>query len=267
MIWSGPTERQTIYLMGQYAPPRLPQRQKTGGESKEAEAGASIDLTSGVAMFSLAGKVAVVTGGYGVLGSSWCKGLAACGAKVAVLGRRQAAAEPVLAAIAESGGEAMFVQGDVMDKASLEAACALIVAAWGKVDILVNGAGGNQPKATVGPSDSFFDVPKDAMDTVVSLNLMGTVIPSQVFGAEIAKHGYGSILNISSMSAQLPLTRVLGYSAAKAAVDNFTRWLATEVRWGERGGAGGEARAGRAGKERGYGRCIWMCGCWKRRPP
>ena len=135
----------------------------------------------------------------------------------------------MLGEIAAAGGEAFFAKADVLDKASLEEACKVIVDKWGRVDVLVNGAGGNQPKATVGPDDSFFDVPKDAMDKVLSLNLMGTLIPSQVFGKAIAAHGDGCIVNVSSMAAQQPLTRVLGYSAAKAAVDNFTKWLSVEL--------------------------------------
>ncbi len=180
-------------------------------------------------LFDLTGQVAVVTGGTGVLGGAMARGLARAGAKVAVLGRRRAAANAVVTQIEAAGGTALAAPADVLDRASLESARDAVIRAWGRLDILVNAAGGNVPEATVGPADSFFDVPADAFRSALDLNLTGTLLPSQVFGAEMAAHGSGSIVNISSMAAHRALTRVVAYSAAKAAVENFTRWLAVEL--------------------------------------
>ncbi|MBK9123906.1 MAG: SDR family oxidoreductase [Chloroflexi bacterium] len=180
-------------------------------------------------LFDLTGQVAVVTGGTGVLGGAMARGLAQTGAKVAVLGRRREAADAVVTQIEAAGGTALATPADVLDRASLEAAREAIVQAWGGIDILVNGAGGNVPAATVGPDGSFFDVPADAFRSALDLNLTGTLLPSQVFGAVMAGRGSGSIVNISSMAAHRALTRVVAYGAAKAAVENFTRWLAVEL--------------------------------------
>lgn len=181
------------------------------------------------ALFDLTGQVAVVTGGTGVLGGAMARGLAQAGAQVAVLGRRREAATEVVAQIAAAGGTALATPADVLDRPSLESARDAIVQAWGGIDILVNAAGGNVPAATVGPDDSFFDVPADAFRSALDLNLTGTLLPSQVFGAVMAQRGSGSIVNISSMAAHRALTRVVAYGAAKAAVENFTRWLAVEL--------------------------------------
>ncbi len=179
--------------------------------------------------FSLAGKTAIVTGGTGVLGSAIAQGLAAAGARVGILGRRAARAKLVCEAISAVGGEAVPLVADVLDPAQLVAAREQALAAWGSIDILVNAAGGNIPAATIAGQHSFFDLAPDALDEVVRLNFHGTVFPAQVFGETMAERGAGAIINISSMAAQKPLTRVLGYAAAKAAIDNFTRWLATEL--------------------------------------
>jgi NAD(P)-dependent dehydrogenase (short-subunit alcohol dehydrogenase family) len=179
-------------------------------------------------MFDLSGKTAVVTGGTGVLGGALALGLAAAGAKVGVLGRRTEKAEAVAARIREGGGEAMALRADVQDKGQLEAARTQVLDAWGRLDILVNGAGGNLPEATAVGERSFFGLSQDALREVVALNLLGTVLPSQVFGEAMAEAGRGAVINISSMAAERPLTRVVGYAAAKAATDNFTRWLAVE---------------------------------------
>lgn len=185
-------------------------------------------------LFGLDGQVAMVTGGTGVLGGAMARGLARAGAKVGVLGRRRERAEAVVAEIEAAGGEALALPADVLDKPQLEAARSAILDRWGRIDILVNAAGGNVPAATLAPGAAFFDLPIDAFEQVFGLNVMGTVLPSQVFGAAMAQPddsgaARGTIINISSMGALRVITRVVGYSAAKAAVDNFTRWLSVEL--------------------------------------
>ena len=180
-------------------------------------------------LFDLSGRVAVVTGATGVLGGTMARGLARAGVKVGILGRREERAGEVVGEIEDAGGEAMALIADVLDREQLEAARDAVLERWDRVDILVNAAGGNVPAATVADDAEVFDVPSGAMREVVDLNLMGTVLPCQVFGQAMARAGEGSIVNISSMAAQKPLTRVAGYSAAKAAVENLTRWLAVEL--------------------------------------
>jgi NAD(P)-dependent dehydrogenase (short-subunit alcohol dehydrogenase family) len=175
------------------------------------------------------GKVAVVTGGGGVLCSVVSEALAEKGASVAVLDLREEAASTVASKIEEKGGKAIAVKADVTNRASVEAACRKVLEAFGTVDILVNGAGGNSPEATTGPNLSFFDLPKEALEFVLRLNVLGTVIPCQVFGKIMADKGSGVILNFSSMNAFRPLTNIPAYSAAKAAVSNFTQWLAVHM--------------------------------------
>ena len=176
--------------------------------------------------FSIKDQVAVVTGATGVLCAGMCRGLAEAGAKVAVLGH---ALEPAEALAAELGGGAIGLACDVLDPESLEAGASQVVDRLGRVDILINGAGGNQPQATTGPSQTFFDLPAEAVQRVFDLNLMGTFLPCQVFGRRMADQKSGVILNISSMNAIRPLTRIPAYSAAKAAVNNFTQWLAVHM--------------------------------------
>ena len=176
--------------------------------------------------FDLAGKVAVVTGGAGVLCTAMCRELAEAGARVAVLGLRP---DPAKALAREIGASAIGVACNVQDKASVEAAAQIVMAEFGRVDILINGAGGNKPPATTNPQQTFFDLSADALRGVIDLNLMGTIIPSQVFGKIMATQKSGVILNISSMTAFRPLTRVTAYSAAKAGVGNFTQWLAVHM--------------------------------------
>jgi len=146
-----------------------------------------------------------------------------------VLDLREDAAKTVADGIASAGGEAIAVKCDVLDRASVEAARDEVVKAFGGVDVLINGAGGNKKEATTSDELSFFDLPADAMRFVFDLNIIGTVIPSQVFGKLLAEADSGSIVNTSSMSAFHPLTKVAGYSAAKAAVSNFTEWLAVHM--------------------------------------
>lgn len=178
--------------------------------------------------FDLTGRVAIVTGGTGVLGGAMARGLAAAGANVAVLGRNAANAEAVARAITAAGGTAAATPADVLDQAQLEAVRDDVLSRWGRIDILVNAAGGNMPGATLGEGRTFFDLEQDAMRQVMDLNLMGTLLPTQTFGRAMADAGSGSIVNISSMAALRAITRVAGYSAAKAGVDNLTRWLAVE---------------------------------------
>jgi NAD(P)-dependent dehydrogenase (short-subunit alcohol dehydrogenase family) len=180
-------------------------------------------------LFDLRGKVAVITGGGGVLCSALSRALGKVGVKVAVLDIAIGPAEKVAQDIVADGGEAIAARCDVLDKASIEAARDVVLAAFGRVDILVNGAGGNKREATTGPDMPFFDLPADAVQWVFNLNFIGTLLPSQVFGRLIADQGAGSILNISSMNAFRPLTKIPAYSGAKAAVSNFTQWLAVHM--------------------------------------
>ena len=178
--------------------------------------------------FDLRGRVAVVTGGYGVLGGSLADALAGAGAKVAILGRNREAAERKVEALRGKGGEAMALVASALDEAELRKARETVVAAWGGVDILVNAAGGNVARARTDKVPPF-GMPFDAFDEVLRLNLHGTVYPTLVFGEAMAERKKGSIVNISSMAALRPLKGVAGYSAAKAGVDSFTRWLAVEL--------------------------------------
>jgi NAD(P)-dependent dehydrogenase (short-subunit alcohol dehydrogenase family) len=180
-------------------------------------------------LFSLKDKVAIITGGTGVLGSAMARGLAQAGAKVGVMGRRKEQADSVVAQIKAAGGEAVAIPADVLQKDQLQAARDAVIAQWGRIDILINAAGGNAPDAVVPPDKTVFDMPLEALRFVLDLNLVGTLLPSQVFGAVMAEQKSGCIVNISSMAAQRPLTRVVAYAAAKAAVDNFTQWLAVEL--------------------------------------
>lgn len=179
--------------------------------------------------FSLQEKVAVVTGGTGVLGGAIALGLAAAGARVAVLGRRASVAQQVADRIEAAGNLAMPLPADVLQEESLLSARRTLLDRWGKVDILVNCAGGNRPDATLFGDLTFFNAPRAALEGVVGLNFTGTVLPTQIFGEPMARQRLGSVINISSMAAQKVLTRVMGYSAAKAAVDNLTRWLAVDL--------------------------------------
>ena len=180
-------------------------------------------------LFKLSGKVAVVTGGGGVLCGAMSRALGRVGVKVAVLDLIPEAAQKVADDILAAGGEAIAVRCDVLDKASLEAARDAVLARFGWVDILINGAGGNKKQATTSPDLSFFDLPADAVQWVFNLNFVGTLLPCQVFGKAMADQGEGIILNTSSMNAFRPLTRIPAYSAAKAAVSNFTQWLAVHM--------------------------------------
>lgn len=182
-----------------------------------------------VNLFDIKGKVIVVTGGGGVLCGTMARALGERGAKIAVLDLIEEAACKVADEIISDGGRAIGVKCNVLDKKSLNQAHETIASEFGKIDILVNGAGGNKKEATTSPDLSFFDLPSEAVRFVFDLNFLGTLLPTQVFGKEMAENEKGIILNVSSMNAFRPLTKISAYSAAKAAVSNFTQWLAVHV--------------------------------------
>jgi NAD(P)-dependent dehydrogenase (short-subunit alcohol dehydrogenase family) len=178
------------------------------------------------ALFDIQGQIAVVTGGSGVLGRAMALGLAQAGAKVAIIGRREETTGKAAEEIRAQGGEALGVVCDVTDRAALERARDQIIASLGPVDILVNAAGGNMPQATASGERSFFDITGQAIDEAMRLNFTGTLLACQIFGRGMAERKQGCIVNIASMTAIRPLTRTVAYGAAKAAVANFTQWLA-----------------------------------------
>jgi NAD(P)-dependent dehydrogenase (short-subunit alcohol dehydrogenase family) len=180
-------------------------------------------------LYDFTGRTVVVTGGAGILGGEMACALAGCNANVVVLDRDTALAERLKTRLRSGIGQAMTVFGDVLKKETLEQAAETIRAKFGTVDELINAAGGNNPKATTGPGQTFFDLPEEALRLVSDLNLLGTIIPSQVFGKMMVERKEGIILNVSSMNAIRPLTRIAAYSAAKAAVSNFTQWLAVHM--------------------------------------
>jgi NAD(P)-dependent dehydrogenase (short-subunit alcohol dehydrogenase family) len=179
--------------------------------------------------FSLKDKVIIVTGGTGVLGDAFITGLAEAGATIGILGRNKAVAAERAAAVNANGGKAIALIADVLKTDELIAARELILSAYGKIDGLVNGAGGNMPAGVVQPDNDIFNMNLDGLRQVLDLNLWGTIIPTQVFGEAMVKNGGGSIVNISSMSSQVVITKVLGYSIGKAAVDCYTQWFAVEM--------------------------------------
>jgi len=185
-------------------------------------------------LFDLTGEVAVVIGGTGTLGGAMAEALAECGAKVVIVGRNAENGQKRVAAIVAAGGQVSFQSADAMDRDSLLAAREAIQSKIGPVTVLVNAAGGNKPDATLPPGADFCKLPRDAWNTVFDLNLVGGVLlPSQVFGESMLQAGKGSIINIASMSGIIPLSRVVAYSAAKAAVINLTMFLARE--WATKG--------------------------------
>lgn len=180
-------------------------------------------------LYNFSGKTAVITGGTGVLGGEIACALVGCGANVAVLDRNPNLPDALKKPLDAGPGKYMVAYADVLDRTLLETARQKIAATFGAVHILVNGAGGNHPQATTNPERAFFDLPREALDFVFDLNLVGTILPSQVFGQVMAAQGEGVILNLSSMSAFTPLTRIPAYAAAKAGVSNFTQWLAVHM--------------------------------------
>lgn len=180
-------------------------------------------------LFDISNRVVVMTGGYGVLGGSAAKYLAQCGAKVVIMGRNSQKGEAFVSEITESGGEAFFVKADATNEVEVEQAKDAVIEKYGTIDTLINAAGGNMPGATIAPDSTIFNLSLPDMRSVMDLNFMGTIIPSVIFGKVIAEKGSGSIINFSSMSSVRVITRVVGYSAAKSAIDNFTRWMSVEM--------------------------------------
>jgi NAD(P)-dependent dehydrogenase (short-subunit alcohol dehydrogenase family) len=181
------------------------------------------------ALFDIRGLTAVITGGGGVLGNAMARALAGAGARVVVISLHEASSAKAVEAIQAEGGEALGIACDVTDRAALEQAREEIVRRFASIDILINGAGGNRPAATTSAERSFFDLDPQAITEVFNLNFTGTLLASQVFGRSMVEQGRGCIVNITSMSALRPLTRVSTYSAAKSAVANFTQWLAVHM--------------------------------------
>jgi len=179
-------------------------------------------------LFNIKDYVVVITGGTGVLGRCIGKYLALNGAKVILLGRREEVGAEIVADIQKAGGEAEYMKTDVMNQQLVQQNCDEIIAKYGHVDTLLNAAGGNQKGATIGPDQTIFDLDPEQFQTVLNVNLVGTVIPTQIFLRPMVKQGRGSIINFSSMAAFRPLTRVCGYAAAKAGISNFTQYMAHE---------------------------------------
>ncbi len=180
-------------------------------------------------IYDFTGKTVVITGGTGVLGGEIACGLLGCGANVAMMDRNLKLADEMVKEIESSTGRVIIVYGNVLKREILEKSARKVLDKFGKIDFLINAAGGNHPEATTKPEVSFFDLPEKALRLTSNLNLIGTILPSQVFGKYFAEQKEGVILNISSMNALRPLTRIPAYSAAKAAVSNFTQWLAVHM--------------------------------------
>jgi len=186
--------------------------------------------------FSLAGKVIIVTGGTGILGNSFVNGIVEAGGTVGILGRNKAVAEERANHINADGGKAIALVADVLNTEELIAAKNKILEAFGRIDGLVNGAGGNMPQGVLQPEEDIFKMNLAGMKQVMEVNLWGTLYPTQVFGEAIAKTGKGSIVNISSMNSKRAITKVLGYNMGKAAVDCYNQWFAVELanRYGDK---------------------------------
>jgi NAD(P)-dependent dehydrogenase (short-subunit alcohol dehydrogenase family) len=179
-------------------------------------------------LFDIKGNVTVITGGTGVLGRAIAKYLALNGAKVVILGRKEDVGNKIAADIRAEGGECEFMKTDVLNVEVVRKNCEDILTKYGRVDTLLNAAGGNMPGATIPPDKTIFDLQPDQFQTVLDLNLTGTVIPTQIFLEPMVKQGKGAVINFSSMAAFRPMTRVAGYAAAKAGISNFTAYMATE---------------------------------------
>lgn len=182
--------------------------------------------------FDLQEKVIVITGATGILGEAFVKSLGDADARVVIIGRNEDVGNARMNEMKENGKKALFVKCDVLVKEDLEVARDLVLSQWGRIDGLVNAAGGNIPEAVIGPNADVFEMDIDALKRAFDLNLYGTLLPTCIFGKAMSQNasgGRGSIVNISSMAAQTAITRVLGYSMAKAAIDNFTRWMSVEL--------------------------------------
>jgi NAD(P)-dependent dehydrogenase (short-subunit alcohol dehydrogenase family) len=186
--------------------------------------------------YSLAGKVIVVTGGTGILGSAFIDAIVEAGGAVGILGRKKEVAEERAAAINAKGGKAIALVADVLQEEQLRACKQQVLAAFGKIDGLVNAAGGNMPEGVLQPNENIFSMNMEGMKKTLDINLWGTLIPTQVFGEAIAATGAGSIVNISSMNSKRAITKVLGYNMGKAAVDCYNQWFAVELanRYGDK---------------------------------
>lgn len=180
-------------------------------------------------LFDIKGKVVVITGGTGVLGRAIALHLAEEGAKVVILGRKAEVGNALVDEIKGNGGEALFLTTDVLNREALEQNLADILKAYGRIDALLNAAGGNMPGATIAPTGTIFDLKTEEFQRVLELNLTGTVLPTQVFLKAMVEQKSGAIVNFTSMAAFRPLTRIAGYSAAKAGISNFTAFMAAEV--------------------------------------
>lgn len=180
-------------------------------------------------LFDIAGQVAVLTGGAGVLCAEMALTLGSAGAKVVLLDIGEEAMSGLSSKLDAKGIENLAIKTNVLEKSSIEDAAKKTIEKFGRVDILINGAGGNKPAATTGPENSFFDLPEDAVKWVFDLNFMGTFLVCQVFGKYMADQKSGNIINVSSMNAFTPLTKIPAYSAAKSAISNFTQWLAVHM--------------------------------------
>jgi NAD(P)-dependent dehydrogenase (short-subunit alcohol dehydrogenase family) len=180
-------------------------------------------------LFSVKEKVAIITGGGGIIGGALAKGFVGAGAKVILLGRTDAHLKNRVDALKTNENEIISFKCDVLDRERLKQVNKEILDKYGRIDVLINAAGGNMPGATIGVDQNIFDLDMDAFKEVTDLNLIGTVLPTLVFAKSMAENGRGSIINISSMASTRAITRVVGYSAAKAAVENFTKWMAVEL--------------------------------------
>jgi len=188
-----------------------------------------MDLKELTKIYDFTGKTVVVTGGTGVIGGEISCGLLGCGASVAMMDRNLKLEKEMVKQIESTVGQVVIVYGNVLKREILEKTARKVIEKFGKIDFLINAAGGNHPEATTNTDKSFFDLPEKALQFTSDLNLMGTILPSQVFGKYMAERKEGVIVNISSMNAMRPLTRIPAYSAAKAAVTNFTQWLAVHM--------------------------------------
>jgi NAD(P)-dependent dehydrogenase (short-subunit alcohol dehydrogenase family) len=180
-------------------------------------------------LFRLDNKIIVITGATGVLGEAFAKAVANMGGKVVLIGRNENIGNQRVSEIHSVGNEAIFIKADVLSKEDLIKAKEIILEKWGRIDGLVNAAGGNVPEAVIAPGNDIFDIDIDGLKKAFDLNLFGTILPVTVFGKTVQESGNGSIVNISSMAAQSAITRVLGYSMAKASIDNYTKWMCVET--------------------------------------
>ena len=180
-------------------------------------------------IFNLKGKIALITGGAGVLGSNMANTLAKHGVITGIVSQSIEKANKTVTEIQNKAGQAFAIQANVLNKEELEKAKNFIVEKYGRLDILINAAGGNIPGATISPDQAIYEMQTEDLQKVIDLNIIGTMLPSQIFSELFAKQKQGIIINISSTTAQRPLTRVVGYSASKAAIDNFTKWMSVEL--------------------------------------